>query len=61
VPTQRTPPSPRRCPPAASGPAPRPRRSGRPTIPWGLLIALTLITAIGVTAAVVVGQVFHGR
>jgi hypothetical protein len=40
---------------------PRPRPAGRPTIPWGLLIALTIITAIGVTAAVFVGQVFHGR
>ncbi|WIV55150.1 hypothetical protein [Amycolatopsis nalaikhensis] len=37
-------------------PRPRPIRQ----VPWGLLVFLTLLVAIGVVAAVFVNQVFHG-
>ncbi|UOZ03390.1 nuclease-related domain-containing protein [Amycolatopsis sp. WQ 127309] len=29
-------------------------------VPWGLIVVLALISAIGITAAIIVGQVFHG-
>jgi hypothetical protein len=35
------------------------RRPGR-RFPWGLIVVLALISAIGITAAIIVGQVFHG-
>ncbi|SFW11903.1 Nuclease-related domain-containing protein [Amycolatopsis australiensis] len=52
---------------SSSRPAARPRpvteaRAGaRPRrIPWGLIVALALICAVGITAAVLVGHAFHG-
>ncbi|MFE5565956.1 nuclease-related domain-containing protein [Amycolatopsis japonica] len=53
-------------PPARPAARPAPVRSERPArrrrrVPWGLLIALTLICTIGITAAVLVGEMFAGR
>lgn len=45
-----------RGPAVAVFPRPRPIRQ----VPWGLLVFLTLLVAIGVVAAVFVNQVFHG-
>ncbi|MDX3192723.1 NERD domain-containing protein [Streptomyces sp. MN03-5084-2B] len=35
---------------------PRPRRR----VSWALIVVLVLISAVGITAAIIVGQVFHG-
>jgi hypothetical protein len=60
--TQQVPP-PRVPPPApARGPwPPLQQRDDRRTIPWGSLIALTVILALGIAAIVIVAQAFHGR
>jgi hypothetical protein len=44
-------------------PAPEPTTAARPArrIPWGLIVVLVLLCAVGITAAVIVGQVFHGH
>ncbi|WP_410667670.1 nuclease-related domain-containing protein [Amycolatopsis sp. cmx-4-68] len=55
-------------PPARRADLPRPRPASEPTtaarparrIPWGLIVVLVLLCAVGITAAVIVGQVFHG-
>ncbi|MEV6874223.1 nuclease-related domain-containing protein [Amycolatopsis sp. NPDC051128] len=57
-------------PPKAPPPRPvsRPRAAPEPPastrarrqVPWGLIVVLVLISAVGITAAIIVGQVFHG-
>ncbi|MBE1580412.1 NERD domain-containing protein [Amycolatopsis roodepoortensis] len=61
---QPRPAAPRRQPayPAARpAPVPTARPARRRRIPWGLLIVLTLIFTIGITAAILVDQMFAGR
>uniref|UniRef100_UPI003F4907D4 NERD domain-containing protein n=1 Tax=Amycolatopsis sp. CA-293810 TaxID=3239926 RepID=UPI003F4907D4 len=48
-------------PTARPAPAPAMRPERRRRIPWGLLIALTLICTIGITAAILVDEMFAGR
>lgn len=55
-------PPPKPLPPARPRVVPERQASARPRrrVPWGLIVVLVLICAVGITAAVIVGQVFHG-